>query len=98
MTTAKTLIGLLLKVLIAKLKPADPLAPGDCECGHLRCTHDSGKGRCRGSFPPSDQFKEWTGCSCQVFIQDDEDDDDSDDETPDVPTDPEVAELERMMR
>jgi hypothetical protein len=74
--------------------PQPPLKPGGCECGHLRCSHDEGRGRCRGSWPPDEKNKDWTGCSCVLYIYDpDEDDDD-----PDSAPCPSPEELERMYK
>jgi hypothetical protein len=76
-----------------------PLRPGICECDHMRCCHVGGSGRCQVGYPPNSEdnkTSEWSHCACQVFILDD-DDDDGDDE-PSVPVDPDVAELEKMMK
>ncbi len=78
---------------------AEPLKPGVCECDHLRCCHEKGKGACRVGFEPRSEenpSNEWTECACQIFILD-EDHDDGDDQ-PNIPIDPEVAELQRMIK
>lgn len=75
-------------------KPEIP-KPGNCECGHLRCTHFNGRGRCASQYPPDAENAEWRGCACQIFILDD-DDDDSDDEP--EPITPSTDELERMYK
>jgi len=52
-----------------------------------------------GDPPHSETNKtdKWQSCACQVFILDDDNDDGGDD-MPDVPVDPEVVELEKMMK
>jgi hypothetical protein len=73
------------------------LKPGTCECDHMRCVHVGGTGRCTVGYPPDKEWPEGALCACQVFILDD--DDDSDDDTPEAPPDdPDVAELERMLK
>jgi hypothetical protein len=39
-----------------------PLEPGECQCGHLRCAHANGTGRCAITPAPFIQ------CGCQHFI------------------------------
>lgn len=74
-----------------KISP-EPLTPGKCECGHARCNHIGGNGKCMATEP------EWEAgdvCACQLYIRDDDaDDGDAEPE----PTDPEVAELEKLVR
>lgn len=69
------------------------LKPGECECGHQRCSHLAGKARCLGMFPPNtfDGITEWTHCSCQIYIRKEERDPGGD-QTP-TPT---PAELEKL--
>lgn len=75
--------------------PTPPLAPGECECGHIRCAHEKGRGRCVVYFDGEYLGKpQRMKCGCQIFILDDRDDDDDDPE--DAPT-PSPEELERMV-
>ena len=62
--------------------PEEILRPGTCECEHMRCAHEKGKGMCHAQFPPDEESPEWTECACQIFILDDDGDDDPDPETP----------------
>ncbi len=55
-------------------RPKEILKPGLCECGHSRCVHKKGKGRCKGEFAPDNDTPFWTDCSCVVYIKDDDDD------------------------
>ena len=67
--------------------PMKGLEPDDCMCGHMRCSHTKGIGRCHGYFTPDEETKEWTRCACQIFITDGgRGDDDEDDPEPDIPT------------
>ena len=78
--------------------PPTPLVPGECECGHARCYHTDGIGKCRVGYEPNteeNKTSEWILCACQVFIRDDDDDDDDDNNSP---ADPDVKELERMLK
>lgn len=75
------------------------LRPGECECGHRRCSHAKGVGECMALHTADENDKplpqsEWSGCACQIYIKDDDDDDDS---GPD-PVTPTIDELERMVR
>ena len=73
--------------------PELPLKPGTCECGHARCHHIGGKGKCGAAWPPKtthNDSDEWRYCACHIFILDDDDDGDNDPETP-TP-----SELERL--
>lgn len=66
------------------------LKPGECECGHNRCSHKNGKGRCKGIR----QYETyWANCSCQIYIP--KKDDGGDDDTVPAPT---PAELEKMFQ
>lgn len=70
--------------------PEQFLRPGLCECEHDRSAHVGGKGRCKGSFAPDEETDYWTGCSCQIYIRDDEGGDDP------IPETPTPAELEKL--
>lgn len=70
--------------------PESGLRPGDCECGHSRCVHERGIGRCGVQYHPDGECDAWTICACQIYIRDNDSDDGDDDPTP-TP-----AELERM--
>jgi len=76
-------------------EPEVEMTAGDCECGHSRCCHENGKGRCHVHYPADKEWPNGAQCACQVFIRDD---DYEDDDTPETPIDPEVAELERMVK
>jgi hypothetical protein len=83
-------------------QPPEPefLKPGECECGHGRCYHRNGKHECGVAITTDSHDKdlpksEWGECACKLYIPDD---DGGDDDAPDVPVDPEVAELERMIK
>lgn len=71
--------------------PEPPLKPGKCECGHLRCSHVGGKGRCTMAWPPSEKWPTGSRCSCQTFILDKDDGDDE--EEPETPSPSELEEL-----
>ena len=58
------------------------LIPGDCECGHERCSHVKGKGRCMAQYPPDSECKEWSECACQLYIREDEGEDENESPTP----------------
>jgi len=77
------------------VNPEPPLKPGVCECGHRRCNHVAGKGKCSCAIcKPDDKHTEYWGlCACQTFILDKEEDDDDDEEEPETPS---PEELERM--
>ena len=79
-------------VLPPKEKPIE-LNPGTCECGHTRCVHYEGRGRCKAGYPPKTEDNpsdEWRFCACQIFIRDDDEDDDPE---PETPTPSELADL-----
>jgi len=69
--------------------PEPPLKPGFCECGHLRCLHVGGKGKCVKNYPPSEKWPNGASCGCQIFILDDDDDE----EEPETPSPSELEEL-----
>jgi hypothetical protein len=71
--------------------PESPLKPGKCECGHLRCSHIGGKGKCTLAWPPSEKWLNGSICSCQVFIP--KKDNDNREEEPETPS---PEELERL--
>lgn len=71
------------------------LTPGCCECGHMRCCHSGGAGKCAVGYPPSAEWPNGSQCACAVFIFDPDADDD--DEDGDTPT-PSPEELERLYR
>jgi hypothetical protein len=72
-----------------------------CQCGHERCYHEHGKGRCHVDMTDeaSDEDKArnphgyWI-CACQAYIPDRGGDDDNG--KPGTPVDPEVEELNKM--
>lgn len=70
----------------------EQLKPGNCECGHGRCSHRRGGGRCSGQFPPDKETPEWTICTCQIYIRDSDNDGSPEPETP-TP-----SELEKLYR
>jgi hypothetical protein len=71
--------------------PEPPIMPGICECGHIRCLHVGGKGKCAKSYPPSDKWPTGAICACQMFIKNNDDDDGEDE-----PETPSPEELERL--
>ena len=73
------------------------LTPGECECGHSRCCHKDGKGRCGVGYAPNSEDNEtnhWLQCACQIFILDDDNDDDDESD----PVNPEIDELEKIYK
>lgn len=62
--------------------PAEVLKPGICECGHDRCIHVGGKGRCTAEHPSDKEWPRGAHCAFQLFILDDDDDDEGEPETP----------------
>lgn len=74
---------LIMKWLGMESTPESGLKPGYCECGHLRCSHKNGREECHGQWAPDEKQDKWRGCSCQIFIIDeDEEDDEGPEETP----------------
>jgi hypothetical protein len=63
-------------------EPTTPLTPGTCECGHFRCSHDGGSGRCGVGYPPDEKWTFGAMCACKIFIPDPDGDGEDDDETP----------------
>ena len=92
----KWAINWLRRLLGIEIETSAVLKPGGCECGHARCSHKKGKGKCCAAHPPDEESAEWSDCSCQIFILDD-DDDDGDDPEPETPADPSVEELNKLM-
>ena len=82
--------------------PAPGLKPGECECGHPRCIHVGGLGKCMAQFPPDPERQydkdEWLGCTCQIYIPRWDDGGDPPPESDPDPgaEDPEIEELRRM--
>lgn len=78
----------------------EPLAPGLCECGHVRCAHIDGKGKCNVSYPHDEQWPNGAKCACQIYIfdpdADDDDDDDDDEDNPENQPTPDPSELEPL--
>lgn len=44
------------------------ISPGTCECGHIRCVHDDGEGKCHISYGVSEKFPNSSSCACKLFI------------------------------
>lgn len=63
-------------------KPAEPLKPGICECGHERCCHERGIGRCTVGYPADNEWPDGAQCACKVYIFDPDADDGDDDGLP----------------
>lgn len=79
-------------------KPAQPaqpeyLRPGTCECGHDRCSHVDGKGKCCAGFPADKEWPDGADCACQIFIRDD---DDGPDGAPEAPSPTELEKLYKL--
>jgi hypothetical protein len=52
--------------------PAPPLTHGICVCGHFRCVHTDGKGKCHAGLAPHSEYNPtdaWLYCICQIFIE-----------------------------
>jgi hypothetical protein len=82
-------------IIVVSPKSSAPaaLTPGDCECGHMRCCHADGRGKCAVAYPPGeDGFKESTVCACRIYIFDP---DGGDDDSEEDPT-PSPADLEKL--
>lgn len=73
--------------------PVEPLKPGICECGHLRCCHINGIGRCTLAWPANEKWPSGSHCACTVYIFDPGEDDDKGDEDPETPS---PEQLERL--
>jgi hypothetical protein len=76
-------------------KPVDPLTPGTCECGHLRCCHVAGSGVCSVGYPADKEWPDGAVCACKIFILDPNADEDDDEETPETPSPLDLEELYR---
>jgi len=73
-------------------KPKEPLKPGICECGHARCLHKKGTGRCNKNWGPSDKHLGYLSvCACEIYIP--KKDDNDDDPQPDTPSPSELEAL-----
>jgi hypothetical protein len=45
------------------------LRPGNCECGHIRCCHRKGVGRCNVEYPVYDGWPYGGNCACDIYIR-----------------------------
>lgn len=77
-----------------KAKPSpEPLKPGPCECGHLRCLHTDASKDCNVSYPADNKWPKGACCACQVYIFDPDADDDDENDTPEAPTPSQLEDL-----
>lgn len=74
-----------------KEKNPAALLPGECECGHNRCSHVDGVGACKAV---EDEWPEGSACACMIYIRDDDDEDGNAEPEPD----PSIGELERIYK
>ncbi len=73
----------------------EQLKPEICQCDHERCCHEKGKGKCHVGYPPGKEWPYGASCACQLFIKDDDSDDDDE---PETPVDPDIAELNKILK
>ncbi len=54
------------------VKPLSEVDPEDCKCGHDRCWHTKGIGKCQYALKVSMTEKQTHTfyCSCQIFVKD----------------------------
>jgi hypothetical protein len=89
-------IALMASRIRKKAEPDEPLKPGTCQCGHERCHHMEGKGKCSVAYRHDSDGIRW-GCACQIYIP--RRDKGYVDPPPSSPSPSgEVEELERLMK